>query len=282
MGGESIGANSLGAIENPGSPSGRWEGFPVAGAFARRPTPQPRPWIHWRASAVRSGKAPQRAARQPSTPWDRGFRLSRQALSRQLAAMPCGRYLLRLIHSHPRRAFPGQRLWTAAQVSSEPMVRFVRARHRHGFAGYFPPYGWAQNAGSMLVDRDHAGPTVLDSMRRHGHEPCVVIQTSPGRLQCWIPVSAQPRPAAVAAACAGRLAPTDAVFPAVGVDAAGCVDAPADDPRRPGVTAAQAAVVYQTWWNRWRIPQRFPDPDWSIAELWIAKQRLWGGRLRRR
>jgi hypothetical protein len=55
------------------------------------------------------------------------------------------------------------------------------------------------------------------------------------------------------------------------------VDAPADDPLRPGVIAAQAAVVYQTWLNCLRIPQRSPDPDWSIADLWIAKQLLLGG-----
>ncbi|MEK7992186.1 MAG: DNA-primase RepB domain-containing protein [Planctomycetota bacterium] len=279
---------------------------------------------------------------QPSTTWDRGLWLSRHALSRQLAAMPCDRYLIRLIHYHTRRAFPGQRLWTAAQVTSEPMVRFLRARNRDGFDVYFQPYGFAQNAGYILVDLDHVGPTVLDSMRLHGHEPCVVIQTSPGRLQCWIQVSAQPLPAAVAtaigkqlarlyqgdlastdwhhlgrlagftnqkpqrrlpggsapwvkvqharlglasngrslleaASCAGRLAPTDAVFSAVAARAAWCVDAPADDPVRQGVTAAQAAVVYQTWLNRLRIPQRFPDPDWSIADLWIAKQLLLGG-----
>ncbi len=34
-----IGVNSLGAIQNPGSPSGRLEGFPVQGAFSWQPIP---------------------------------------------------------------------------------------------------------------------------------------------------------------------------------------------------------------------------------------------------
>jgi hypothetical protein len=27
--------------------------------------------------------------------------------------------------------------------------------------------------------------------------------------------------------------------------------------------------------NRLRIPQRFPQPDWSIVDKWIAKELLW-------
>jgi len=38
-----------------------------------------------------------------------------------------------------------------------------------------------------------------------------------------------------------------------------------------------AAVVYQSWLRRLRIPQRFPHPDWSIADLWIAQQLLLSG-----
>ena len=44
---------------------------------------------------------------------DRGFFLTLQAISRQLAAMPYDLYLIRLIHHATRRAFPGERLWTA-------------------------------------------------------------------------------------------------------------------------------------------------------------------------
>ena len=47
---------------------------------------------------------------------DRGLFLSLRAIRRQLAAMPCDLYLVRLIHHATRTAFPGERLWTAAQL----------------------------------------------------------------------------------------------------------------------------------------------------------------------
>jgi hypothetical protein len=38
------------------------------------------------------------------------------------------------------------------------------------------------------------------------------------------------------------------------------------------LTPAAAANVYRRFLNRLRIPQRFPQPDWSIADLWIARE----------
>jgi len=35
-----------------------------------------------------------------------------------------------------------------------------------------------------------------------------------------------------------------------------------------------AAQLYHTWLQRLRIPQRFPQPDWSIADKWVAKELL--------
>jgi hypothetical protein len=35
-----------------------------------------------------------------------------------------------------------------------------------------------------------------------------------------------------------------------------------------------ANEIYQHWLNRLQIPQRFPQPDWSIADKWIAKELL--------
>ena len=35
-----------------------------------------------------------------------------------------------------------------------------------------------------------------------------------------------------------------------------------------------ASAIYQNWLRRLRIPQRFPHPDWSIADKWIAKELL--------
>jgi hypothetical protein len=39
-------------------------------------------------------------------------------------------------------------------------------------------------------------------------------------------------------------------------------------------SSAQAGAIYQTWMRRWRITQRFPQPDWSIVDLWIARALL--------
>src|SRR5579871_3612719 len=96
-----IGANSP-VAKNPVGTSGRLEDFPVQGAFLR----------------------------QPISPWtmplgrDRGFELTMTALGRQLAAMPCDRSLIRLIHHVSRRALPGERLWTTAQLTDPRVVRF--------------------------------------------------------------------------------------------------------------------------------------------------------------
>jgi len=56
------------------------------------------------------------------------------------------------------------------------------------------------------VDLDQAEPTVPDAMCAHGHRPCVGVDTSPGHLQAWVQVSAQPLPAAVAGAFGRQLA----------------------------------------------------------------------------
>lgn len=49
---------------------------------------------------------------------------------------------------------------------------------------------------------------VLDSMRAHGHDPCVVLQTSPGHLQAWIRLSDSPLDPAFATAAGKYLAHT--------------------------------------------------------------------------
>jgi len=58
--------------------------------------------------------------------FDRGLFLSLRGIRRQLAAMPHDLYLVRLIHDATRTAFPGEKLWTAAQLSKESTVRFLR------------------------------------------------------------------------------------------------------------------------------------------------------------
>jgi hypothetical protein len=42
-------------------------------------------------------------------------------------------------------------------------------------------------------------------------------------------------------------------------------------------TTAAAAKIYARWLHRLRILERFPQPDWSIADKWIAKELLQRG-----
>src|SRR5215470_9487411 len=120
---------------------------------------------------------------------DYGFFFTLRAIRRQLAAMPNELYLVRLIHQPTRQAFPGERLWTAEQLGNPATVRFLRARNREGCDVYLQPYAGPQNAGYILVDLDPAQPAVVSAMRAHGHDPCVVLQTSPEHLQTWIRLS---------------------------------------------------------------------------------------------
>jgi hypothetical protein len=315
-----IGANSLGAIQNPGSPSGRLENFPVQGTFSRQPSPKPTASI------------------------DRGVWITRRAIERQLAAMPHDLFLIRLIHHATRRSFPGERLWTASQLLKPATIRFLRVRNREGCDVYIWPYAEAYNAGYILLDLDRAAPSVLKTMWANGHEPCVVVQTSPGHLQAWIHVSTLPLEPAVATAIGkhlasvyrgdsastdwrhlGRLAgftnqkpqrrtakgyaPWVKIVQARAGLASGAkallqsvmiMPWPAGTERRThdaiscnpserpttlsqaaplSMDAAKAKEIYQWWMQRWRISERFTQPDWSIVDLWIARKLLAQGML---
>jgi hypothetical protein len=268
--------------------------------------------------------------------FDYGLNLTMQAVRRQLAAMPHDLYLVRLIHSQTRRSFPGERLWTAAQLAHPATVRFLRVRNREGCDVYLHPYAEKCNPGYILVDLDHTGPDVVETMRAAGHQPCVVLQTSPGNLQAWVRVSAAPIESAVASQIGkqlahlyggdqastdwrhlGRLAgftnqkpqrrnrrgdsPWVKVLHAhPGLASQGAalreaaehrVGSPANlaqSPHRalpaapptgaPGTSATVAtAKIYASWLRRLRIVERFPQPDWSIADKWIAKELLLRG-----
>jgi hypothetical protein len=138
--------------------------------------------------------------------FDRGLILTAQAIRRQLAAMPHELYLVRLIHNLTQRPFPGERLWTADQLLHLATIRFLRARNREGCDIYVQPYSQDHNAGYILVDLDRAEPTIIAAMAAQGHDPCVVLQTSPGHLQAWVHVSSTPVPPALASAIGKRLA----------------------------------------------------------------------------
>jgi len=270
--------------------------------------------------------------------FDLGLHLTTQAVGRQLAAMPHDLYLIRLIHGQTKRAFPGERLWTAAQLTYPATIRFLRARNREGCDVYIQPYSPSGNPGYILVDLDHSHPAVLQSMWHNGHEPCVVLQTSPGNLQAWVHVSTFPIEPAVASyagkllahAYGGDRASTDwrhlgrlagytnqkprrrdgrGYAPWVKVlhahaglatqgaalleQAENCFSVAANralpahqlSPVAPNHAAdanladpkaiTGASRIYSQWLHRLRILERFPQPDWSIADKWIAKELLW-------
>jgi hypothetical protein len=260
---------------------------------------------------------------------DRGFFLTLQSIRRQLAAMPNDLYLVRLIHRCTRQAFPGERLWTAEQLTTATTVRFLRGRNREGCEIYVQPYAGNHNAGYILVDLDHAPTTTIANMRAHGHNPCVVVQTSPARLQAWIRLSTSTLPPSVASA-AGKLlaaayggdpASTDwrhlgrlagftnqkparrtpggyapwvkvvSAQPGVAPQAETLLrsarestsrtpaipshDTAASETSLPATVGASIATeLYQACMQRWRIRQRFPQPDWSIVDCWVARHLL--------
>jgi len=257
---------------------------------------------------------------------DRGFFLTLQAIRTQLAAMPNELFLIRLIHHPTRRAFPGEWLWTAEQLGRAAIVRFLRVRNFEGCDVYVQPYADDHNAGYVLVDLDRAQPAAIATMRAHGHDPCVVLQTSPGHRQAWVHLSCSPMEPAVATAAGkllaaayggdpastdwrhlGRLAGFTNQKPArrtlTGhapwvkvVDTLAGLAPRAEallqsaralaSPPLPassacsswqdaaGVTASLATEIYQGLIERWHIRERFPQPDWSIVDWWVARYLL--------
>ncbi len=137
---------------------------------------------------------------------DRGLAVSLAILRRQLAAMPCHQYEVRLIHSRSRQPYPGVRQWSRSQLTDRAIVGFLRIRNREGYDVYFRPYAGDHNAGYILLDLDHPAAAILARVHAQGHEPCVVVETSPGRWQAWIRVSTQPLLPALATRVAKRLA----------------------------------------------------------------------------
>ena len=257
--------------------------------------------------------------------FDHGLNLTLRAVRRQIAAMPHDLYLVRLIHNQTRRAFPGERLWTAAQLKHPATLRFLRVRNREGCDVYIQPYAENRNPGYILVDLDDRCPEVVETMRADGLAPCVVLQTSPGHLQVWLHVSTTPLEPALASAIGkqlarrygGDLARTDwrhlgrlagftnqkpqrrngcgharwvkgshahtelAAQGSALVQAAnaGLLASPtlvlAPRAHRPTTNTDWVATgIYADWLHRLRIHERFPQPDWSIADKWVAKELL--------
>jgi RepB DNA-primase from phage plasmid len=128
------------------------------------------------------------------------------AVHQQLAAMPNDFYFIQLIHGSTRKPFPGKRLWNAGQLTHGSVLRFLRARNCQGFDIYLWPYAEHGNAGYILLDLDYTTPGVIARMCANGHEPCVLLRTSPGHLQAWIRVSLTPLEPALATLIGKHLA----------------------------------------------------------------------------
>lgn len=246
--------------------------------------------------------------------------------------MPNDFYFIHLIHGSTRKPCPGERLWGAGQLVRGSVVRFLRARNHQGYDIYLLPYAEEYNAGYIFLDLDHATHDVLQLMRANGHEPCVVLQSSPGHFQAWIRVSSTPLEPIVATTISkqlartygGDLASTDwchlgrlagftnqkrqrravtGYAPWVKiVEAHALLASAAHDllhsatqliaqqstaamrdiayhlsrvgKQSTTITAQGAARIYQRWTERWHIREHFPQPDWSIVDLWLARKLL--------
>lgn len=254
--------------------------------------------------------------------------VSLAVLRRQLAAMPCPRYEVRLIHSGSRKPYPGVRHWSASQLSAPATVGFLRIRNREGYDVYFRPYAGDHNAGYILLDLDDPVPGILGRLQAQGHEPCVVVETSPGRWQAWIRVCTEPLLPALATLVAKRLAeiygadrasadwrhlgrlagftnrkperrqrddlapwvkliytrncPARGGGPLLELATAGLAkpkrhsarpDA-ADSPSITGLDSTVLEDLYRDCLNRLRILSRYPSPDWSVADTWVARELL--------
>jgi hypothetical protein len=55
-------------------------------------------------------------------------------------------------------------------------------------------------------------------------------------------------------------------------------DAIGPDSTPPKLTTAEAAQLYRDCLQRWQILERFPQPDWSIVDLWVVRELLRQGR----
>jgi hypothetical protein len=262
---------------------------------------------------------------------DRGLEVSWAILRRQLAAMPCRLYEVRLIHSGSRKPYPGVRQWSASQLSDPATVGFLRIRNREGYDVYFRPYAGDHNAGYILLDLDDPAPGILARLRAQGHEPCVVVESSPWRWQAWIRVSTESLLPALATLMAKRLAQiyeadrasadwrhlgrltaftnrkpqrrrADGLAPWVRlIHARACLardgaalrelaaaelaahrrhSAPVRTALQEyslsttGLDSTALAVLYRDCLNSLRIRERYPVPDWSIADRWVARELL--------
>ena len=211
-------------------------------------------------------------------------------------------------------------------------------RNREGCDVYIHPYAGTETPatscrpGCMPSRRGVVGDAC------NGHEPCVVLQTSPGHWQAWVHISSMPLEPAVATALGRHLARTlwwrprqyrlassgqtrrvhqskTPAAPAQRLCALGenrarqplawrvrrapfagslasgphsrvqarisgnpVADGDGNSATPASLSAVEARQIYQAWMRRWQIARRFPQPDWSIVDLWVARALLAQGR----
>jgi hypothetical protein len=107
----------------------------------------------------------------------KSFRSARATALRQLAAMGCARFDLGVLRAH------GMMLLHESLTASQIRARFEwlwreNARRAHVFAR---PHGL-----SRLTLVDDLSASALNSMKRAGFAPTLVVETSPGNFQAWL------------------------------------------------------------------------------------------------
>jgi hypothetical protein len=112
-----------------------------------------------------------------ASPQSKSFRGARAAALRQLAAMGCARFDLGVLRTH------GMMLLHESLTASQIRARFAwlrqeNARRAHIFVR---PHGL-----SRLTLIDDLSGSALNSMKRAGFAPTLVVETSPRNFQAWL------------------------------------------------------------------------------------------------
>ncbi|MBI3282279.1 MAG: hypothetical protein HYZ57_20875 [Acidobacteria bacterium] len=172
---------------------------------------------------------------------DRGFFITLRAIRRQLAAMPNELYLVRLIHQ---------------QTALEPAVATA--------AGKLLALAYGGDCAS--TDWRHLG-------RLAGFTNQKPARRTPGGYSPWVKVVDTKLGLATRAADLLHSARALASSPPDMPSSANSTSQ--DQDAAPlGIASSAATEIYRGCIQRWRIRERYPQPDWSIVDLWGARHLL--------
>ena len=126
-----------------------------------------------------------------------GAKKTQQDLIKLQFALPADEWIIQLVPEDGdertiRDIIPKQKLYSLEQVE------WFRARNANGCH----IYGRPNSTRYVLVDWDEDGADRLHQMKADGLQPSAVIETSPGKFQAWITVSADNLPQPVATSLA--------------------------------------------------------------------------------